>query len=135
MTKHLAIFSKPAIDQIFSGQKTIETRFSQKRISPFQKVSTGDIVYMKQPGQDVSGQFTVKKVITFENLDQTDWELIKQSYGKSLSLGSEQLDQKFFAIHKNAKYGTIIFIDQVEQLITSPTTYKKRDQRAWVVLE
>lgn len=134
MTKHLAIFTELAITQILTGQKTVETRFSQKRIVPFGVVSSGDTVFMKLSGHDICGQFKVKKVVSFENLDSNDWAVIKKSYGKELSIGEEALDEKYFEARKFAKYGTVLFIDQVEQLITSPFTFKKKDRRGWVVL-
>ncbi|EKD91152.1 MAG: hypothetical protein ACD_30C00041G0012 [uncultured bacterium] len=133
--KHIAILSNSAIKQVFSGKKTIETRFSQKRISPFGTVSIGDIVYLKPPGEDIVGQFVVKKVIYIEGLEASDWDNIKKVYGKKLSLGSLEEDDKFFKIHQNAKYATIIFISNVEQFITSPIKFTKKDLRGWVILK
>lgn len=135
MHKHLAILTKEGIQRILSGQKTVETRFSRHKIPPFNAVHTGDIVYIKEAGKDIIGQFTVKSVISFEALEEKDWQFIKSSYKEQLSLGSEDLDSKFFQTHQAANFGTIIFISKVEQLITSPITFKKSDRRAWVVLE
>lgn len=135
MHKHLAILSETALKRIFAGKKTIESRFSQKKIPPFGEVSVGDLVYLKAPGKDISGQFKVSKVISFENMDESDWELINKNYWQKISLGDENLDETFKRAHKASRYGLLIFIENLEQLITSPITYKKRDQRAWVVLE
>lgn len=134
MRKHLAIFSKPAIDQIFSGQKTVETRFSQKKIAPFGQIGIGDIVYIKPPGADILGQFMVKKVVFFEGIGDEEWSLIKTRWGKLLSLGSKEEDEKYFKNHSLAKFGSLIFIANVEQFITAPIRYKKKDLRGWVVL-
>jgi len=133
--KHIAILGSSAIKQVFSGKKTIETRFSQKRIAPFGTVSIGDIVYLKPPGEDIVGQFVVKKVIYIEGLEASDWDNIKKVYGKKLSLGSLEEDDKFFKIHQNAKFATIIFISNVEQFITSPIKFTKKDLRGWVILK
>ncbi len=122
MKKHLAIFSKEEIEQIFSGEKTIDARFSKKRISPFGQVFKGDLVYMKPPGQDLVGQFKVKKVISIENLDETDWDALKKEY----KLVGE--------IKKSSKFLTLIFLMEVEQFITSPIKVTKKDLRGWVVL-
>ncbi len=135
MIKHLAIFTKPAITQIFSGQKTIESRFSKKRIAPFGQISAGDTVFMKLSGKDICGQFTVKKVLSFDNLDREDWQLIKTNFWPQISLGEESLDKTFLKDHQTAKFATLIYIEQVEQLITSPFTYRKSDRRGWVVLD
>lgn len=135
MSKHLAIFSEPAIVAIFSGKKRIESRFSQKRISPFGQVKVGDIVYIKPPGKEIVGQFRVKKVLSFEGLDKDDWKFISTNYGEEISLGTKKADKEFFDAHKSSKFGTLIFIDQLEQFITSPIRIRKSDLRGWVVLD
>jgi len=134
MKKHLAIFSADAVKQILAGNKTIETRFSQKKIAPFGVVSRGDWVYIKPPGKDVIGRFKVKKVISIEGLDNSDLEEVQSKYGSLVSLGEQTLDSKFFASHLGAVYGTIIFIGSTEQFITSPIKIVKSDLRGWVVL-
>ncbi|MBI2021387.1 hypothetical protein HYS93_00705 [Candidatus Daviesbacteria bacterium] len=135
MHKHLAIFSKDAIKQIFSGKKSWESRFSQKKIAPFATVSVGDIVFIKPPGEDILGQFRVKKVIYFEGLDDKDWEVIKAYFTNSLSFGTKRKDKDYFTSKKSAKFGTLLAIDRVEQFITSPVKIPKKDLRGWVVLD
>lgn len=134
MKKHLAIFSKSVITQIFAGHKTIESRFSQKRIPPFGDISVGDLVYIKESGEEIRGQFKVAKVLSFEGLDKKDWQLIQNAYAAELSLGSNEADAAYFKSHAAARYGTIIFMDRVEQFITSPIKFTKKDLRGWVVL-
>ncbi len=135
MAKHLAIFSEDAIKAIFSGQKKIESRFSQKRIAPFGEVKVGDIIYIKPPGKEVVGQFKARKVLSFEGLDKDDWEFIRTNYGKLISLGTKKADKEFFDKHKLSKFGTLIFLGSLEQFITSPVKIRKSDLRGWVVLD
>ncbi len=134
MKKHLAIFTKEAVQRIFEGGKTVESRFSKHKIVPFGSVEIGDLVYIKPAGGEIIGQFLVKKVISFAGLDQENWQLIRQNYGELISLGSRELDDQFFDVHKNAKFGTLIFIGQVEQFLTAPIKITKKDLRGWVVL-
>lgn len=134
MRKHLAIFSKEAITQIFKGKKIIETRFSMRRIAPFGLISRGDLVYIKPPGEEVVGEFRVKKVIFFDGLSKDDWQFIKLNFSQKLSFGKKRLDGKYFDSHLSAQYGTVIFMDQVEKFITSPIKVPKKDLRGWVVL-
>ena len=135
MRKHLAIFSPEGAEQILSGTKTVETRFSKNKIVPFGEVSVGDIVYMKVSGGDIIGQFLVKKVISIENIEQSDWDFMRKSYGKQISLGSQELDEKFFNEKKESRFGTLLFIYRVEQFIVPPIKITKRDQRGWMVIE
>lgn len=134
MKKHLAIFTKDTIDRIFAGQKTVEIRFSQKRIAPFGVVNIGDLVYIKPPGQEIVGQFLIKQVISFEGLAKEEWQMFKQNYGQKLSFGSQAKMLEFFEKRKLAKFATLIFMDQVEQFITSPVKIKKSDLRGWMIL-
>lgn len=134
MKKHLAIFSKEDLEVLFSGKKTIELRLSQKKIPPFLEASAGDLVYIKARGADIKGQFIIKKVIYFESLEAKDWELIKSHYWDRISLGSKERDEKFLRSHEQAKYATLIFLENIEQFITPPITFKKSDQRGWVVV-
>ncbi len=135
MKKHLAILTRPAIKAVISGEKTVEIRFSKKKISPFGEVNTGDIVYMKPPGEDLTGQFEVTKVIMLDGIDQTDWDWIKDQFMEKMSLGSVAEAKNYFKIHQGSKYATIMFIGSVEQFITSPIRIIKRDLRGWLVID
>ena len=65
--RHLAIFKTEDAARIFSGKRKIEGRFSQIKIPPFGKVSAGDIVLIKTPGEKIIGQFLVDRVIYFDH--------------------------------------------------------------------
>lgn len=124
--------NKLAIEAILNGQKTIETRFSQFRIVPFGQVAVGDIVYLKPPGEEIIGQFRVKKVISYEGLIPEEIDKIFTEFGDKIQ---DQVVPSYKDSKKNSQYGTLIFITQSERLITSPLKIKKKDQRGWVVLK
>lgn len=121
MKKHIGIFSKSELKKIFSGELQSIVHLSKKRIHPFGVVSLGDLVYTKPPGEEIVGQFIIKKVIFFEGLEKNEWDLIKKITGEEF-------------LKERVRFATIIFIDQVEKFITSPIKFSKSDQRAWVVL-
>lgn len=129
MKKHLAIFSGHLADLILNGQKTIESRFSKAKIAPFGQVSVGDIVYIKPSGGEIIGQFRVNKVINYDGLDYQDILNIQNIYNNKILA-----DDMYWASKKDAHYGTLIFIGECNQFITSPLKIRKRDQRGWVVL-
>lgn len=128
--KHLAIFKGETAGLILTGKKIVESRFSKKKSAPFLQISAGDLVYIKPSGKDIIGQFKVKKVIFYDGLTADDFEAIKKDFGKSLAV-----DESFWDAHKDAKYGTLIFIGKVETFITSPIKIPKSDLRGWVVLK
>src|SRR3972149_5265007 len=135
MKKHLAIMSKLTIEAILSGKKTIETRFSQHRIPPFGYVSVGDLVYIKPPGEEIKGQFRVKKVFFFEGLLKEDMDKIFKEYGTQISTGIKEEDGRYQAGKMSSRFGTLIFIGDSERFITAPIKVKKKDLRGWMVLE
>jgi ASC-1-like (ASCH) protein len=134
MKKHLAIMDKTTIEAVLSGRKIIETRFSQHRIAPFGKISVGDIIYMKPPGEDLMGQFKAKKIFYFEGLNQDDVDKIFADFGPKIRSGEKEKDEKYHLKKRNSFYGTLIFISESERFITSPVKIKKKDLRGWVVL-
>lgn len=126
---------KSAIEAILSGHKTIETRFSLHKIAPFGVISKGDLVYIKPPGEEVIGQFRVKKVFCFDGLTEDDMDDIFVKYGSQIGVGNEKENNNYQTAKKQSKYGTLIFIGDSERFITSPIKIKKSDQRGWMVLE
>jgi len=135
MKKHLAIMNKVTIEAVLSGKKKVETRFSLNKIIPFGLVSIGDLVYIKPPGDEIMGQFRVKKVFSFEGLTQEDMEKIRKDYGGKINTGEENVDEKYWQDKKASRFGTLIFIGDSERFITSPIKIKKSDMRGWMVLE
>lgn len=127
--KHLAIFKGSAGELILQGKKTIECRFSKKKNVPFLQISAGDLVYIKPSGKDPIGQFRVKKVIFYDGLEVGDVREIREKYGKELAV-----DEAYWKGKETARYGTLIFIGEVDPFITSPLKFPKKDLRGWVVL-
>jgi hypothetical protein len=126
MTKHIAVFSAQNVKEIFSGERSCDLWLSKKRIAPFGEVKIGDVVYIKTSGREISGQFLVKKVVYFEGIEKKDFEIIGSYLGGK--------DKAYFDGKIQAKFATLIFIDRVEQFITSPIRYPKSDSRAWAVV-
>lgn len=127
--KHLAIFTEETIRDIFRGEKTIDVRFSLKRIPPFKKVESGDLIYVKKSGGKIVGQFKVKRVVFFDNLSAALFNKIRRDYQREI-----KADRYFWHNHAEAKYGTLIFISEVQGVLF-PIQIEKRDRRPWVVLD
>lgn len=130
MQKHIAIFKEEAGEEILLGKKTMESRFSKAKSTPFGEVGAGDLVYIKPSGKDIIGEFRVKKVIFFDGLDQADLEEIKKEYAKELSVGEDYWEK-----HQGCRFGTLIFIGNSARFITSPIRFTKKGLRGWVVLD
>lgn len=129
MSKHLAIFAPTYIEKIFTGEKSVEGRFSQHKIVPFEAVKKGDIIFLKESGGKVLGQAEVDNVLYYEGLDGESLGKIRREYQKDL-----MVDDKFWEAHAKARFATIIFLKKPERFISSPPL-RKRDRRPWVVIE
>ncbi len=117
--KHLANFDKESAELILSGKKNIEIRFSKGKIAPFGQISSGDLVYIKPRGEDIAGQFRVKKVIFFDNPNLSDLSYLS---------GLSDLSQA-------PRYATLIFIGQSTRFITSPIKSSGKRLNGWMVLD
>ena len=131
--KHLAIFKGDTAEDILSGGKSIEIRFSKSKIAPFGVISAGDIVYIKPSGKDIIGQFRVKKVISIDGVTKEDLENMTKTYIDAIvQVYGDEVEK----IKKDKlKYATIIFIGEANRFITSPVKISKRDLRGWMVLD
>lgn len=127
MKKHLAIFPKDYIAKILNHEKTMESRFSKVKCAPYQQVEVGDIILLKEQSGPIRGQAKVKDVIYFSGLTSEEMQAIKGEYNDRL-----KADDEFWQSKKDAKYATLMFLEEVKEL--PPETYKKNDRRGWVVL-
>lgn len=151
MSKHLAIMPTSVIDAILSGKKTIETRFSKHKLTPFGEVNPGDLVYMKPSGKDIIGCFRVKKVFYYSGLEKQDFERIFAEFGDKILSKDEVFDKRSLKASPSAelsgsaykqfkkekmdsKFGTLIFIQDAERFLVSPIKIEKSDKRGWMVI-
>ena len=127
--EHIAIFTDDAIKKIFSGKKTVDSRFSVRRIPPFAQIKSQDKVYIKKSGGRIVGEFKVKRAISYDNLTKEMVEKIRRDYNKYI-----KADKYFWFDKKEARYGTLIYITEVQPVLF-PIIIKKRDRRPWVSLD
>lgn len=122
MARHLAIFKSNSANDILIGKRKVDVRFSRSRIAPFGLVKSGDQVLVKKSGGKIVGSFVVKKVIYYDNLDETDFDRIKKEFS------CEEVSKD-----EPPKFVTIIFIGNVTTFLFPPQI-SKRDRRSWLVL-
>ncbi|HET8575447.1 MAG TPA: ASCH domain-containing protein [Candidatus Paceibacterota bacterium] len=128
--KHLAIFTQPFLDLVLNRQKTIESRFSRVKCAPFGAVKVGDIVFMKESGGLVLGEFIVRDVISLSDLANNDLKMMEKQYGKQLCSSSDPL---FWESRQGCRYATLMHVSKVIRY-EKPYPFPKKDRRGWVVL-
>ncbi len=132
MQHHLAILKQPWLDLILEGKKTIESRFTKIRCAPYGRINTGDVVYLKESGGPVKGQFTVSKVETYTDLTCEMLLDINRRYHRHIFVDPQF--QGFWEKWSAAKYATLIHVDNVIAY-QNPFPFQKKDARAWIVLD
>jgi len=108
---HVAIMN-PAwrlIPKIFSGEKSIESRWYQKRYLPWNRISEGDIIYFKDAGKPITLEAEVSNIIQHEGLNSERIAEILQEYGKNLGISDSEMPS-FRESLKNKKYCILIFL-------------------------
>ncbi len=127
---HLAIFNEPFLALIYKGEKEIESRFSINKISPFLKVSSGDLIILKSSGGPVTGFFIAGQVKYYSNLDTTKLNKIEIKYGRKIC---SNYDPNFWVDRKLAKYATLIEVKKVFAL--NPFKIEKKDRLGWSIIK
>jgi hypothetical protein len=110
------------------GKKKIETRFAKRPCPPFERVSDGDVVLLKEAGGEVSGICEVEKV-WFYRLDSEAFAFIKNKFGKLICA----VDDSFWTERECKTVATLMLIKNVMPI--SGIQIKKRDRRGWVILQ
>ncbi len=123
--EHLAIMSKGYIEKILSGEKSIESRFSVNRISPFGKIKAGEKVYLKETGKPVSASFEVESVLFFSDLDKGKITEIRAKYGNQICA-----EEDFWQIKQQARYATLIFVKNPKRV--KPFKVEKSNRSAFM---
>ncbi len=126
---HLAIFTSGFINKIFTGQKTIDGRFSKIRCMPFKSIEKGDLILMKKSGGPITGYFISGKVKFFSDINENKLKSIVKKYWDELALTKNFWNSK----KKNTKYLTLIGIKKPTKF-RIPVAVKKKGLSGWISL-
>lgn len=126
--QHIAILRQPFFDMVLSGEKTIESRWSNNKIAPYGKVSVGDTILLKQTGKMVTAVAKASKVKYYQ-LTPEIVEEIRAKYGKKI--GADKFEDWQSTLHK--KYCTLIWLKDVETI--EPLPVKRSNGAGWLVVK
>jgi ASC-1-like (ASCH) protein len=125
---HLAIFVEPYLRYILEGKKTVESRFSERRVAPYESVRRDDVILLKKSGGPIVGLCQATDIWYYE-LDPQSWRNIRTGFSKMLCAQ----DPDFWNQRKSAEFATLIRLTNVLKI--NPFKYVKSDRRGWVVLK
>jgi len=123
---HLAILVEPYLTLILEGKKTIESRFSLNRQTPYERVNRDDILILKRSSGAIEG---ICRVVDawFYHLEAGSWDEIEK-FAAALCMD----ESPFWQGKRKSTYGSLIRIAEV--LRTPPWNVSKLDPRGWVTL-
>lgn len=122
--KHLVILKQPYFDMLLSGEKTVESRWSMHKIAPYNKVSVGDVLYLKETGKNVKYKCLVSDVKFFE-LDKEKVDFIKEKYNKYIRI-------KDFSECYKKNYCTLIWVSNIETI--KEMKVKRSNGAGWIIM-
>ena len=137
MNYHLAILTPGWIDLILDGKKTIESRFTKVKCAPYGKVNTGDVVYLKESGGPVKGQFAAAEVETFHFWRLHDiWSIFYKYRSQIFAWDYPEEVASYCLPHKwmVSQYATLIHIADVIAY-EHPFPYRQKGRSAWLLLK
>lgn len=125
---HLAVLLEPYLQFILEGSKTVESRFSRRRIAPFKSVAQGDVILLKRSAASTISGICLVSRVWFYQLDANSWNEIRDRFTDMLRAE----DPSFWEQRKSAQFATLMRVDEVQVL--PPIEIAKRDRRGWVIL-
>jgi ASC-1-like (ASCH) protein len=136
---HLAILQEPYLTMLIDGRKTCESRFSLKRIAPYNQIEIGDLVYFKRSSGPIIAKAIVKSrlfkhlegLIIHKNRRIDTWnpndtaESLFKQYNHEICATPEYMESK-----QTAKFATLIWFEKIEQI--KPFEWKQAGQQGWI---
>jgi hypothetical protein len=123
---HVAVFAEPFLSSLLEGKKTLESRFSMRRLPPYGYAQAGDLIAAKRTSGPV---VAFCKVLRVKNLkiNIASWRELRKKYAQDLCA-----PESFWHRDKLPAYGTLLWIGKVQKM--EPVYVGKVDRRGWVAL-
>lgn len=112
---HVAIIQPGLVDELLCGRKSVETRLSARRVSPYGRVSPGDIVYFRGRGGGYAVRAVVDHVEYFSELTPKRIAALRDVYEEHVRGGSAYWKSK-----RGAKFGTFMHLSNVTACRAGP---------------
>lgn len=125
--KHIAIMKSKFYNLLIKGEKTIESRWSIKKIAPYNKINVNDIIYFKESGKQIINYKAIVKKVKFFEINEKTFNFIYKNYKNNICM--QYFDN--LEIYKNKKYCTLVWITNLQKI--NPINFVHKDQLAWII--
>ncbi len=135
MVNHLAVYrrdrGKDYIDLMLKGIKPLDIKLSTRRIAPYNYVSAGDSMYIKESSGPVVGRLKIPWVEYHEIKDPDEILYILLDIWKPVGLDSKDHAVSMYEKVAHKKYVTIFGLSD-PIILDKPVRIEKSDRRVWV---
>lgn len=134
---HYAVMQGPWLDYIIHGIKTIESRWTKTRKTPYKMAKAGDTIYFQQAGKKVSLRAGIVKVDCFDR--KTDEELFLTCFNEqwqNIGFTTCKEATAFLDDCKDIRYVTFVYLgkpEHIEPFSVNKTGYGVR--AAWITID
>ncbi len=125
---HLVILKKEYLDKILDSSKRIELRLTRGKAPPFDSVTVGDTLFLKESSGPVCAIAQVAAIKQLSNLTPAKISGLKTEYNHLILAANS-----FWKAKSDCKFATLLWLKNVTKL--KPIRIYKKDWRAWVVLK
>jgi len=128
MPIHVAILRAPYPKLILDGRKTIESRLTKQPLEPFQKISTGERIFIKQSSGPFVATAIAGAVHFFDQLTRPKVAALKTRFNEAVCG-----DDEFWEWKRDSRFASFIELTQVQPWDRGPKM-KPSSGLAWFVL-
>lgn len=122
-------------EKILTGEKTIESRWYQKKSAPWGEISEGDSVYFKNAGAPITLSAEVEKVQQFGELTPKRVRQILFEFADRDGLDVGKLEH-YYDLFRDKRYCILIFLKNIRKI--EPFEIEKRGfgtMSGWIIVK
>jgi hypothetical protein len=132
---HLAIYNKKAfgkdyIHLMLTGEKKVGMKFSTRKTAPYQKMRTGDVIYLKESSGPVLGRVRVRNVRHEELVDPSQVMELLTIHATELGITNDAQLKRLWQKASTSNYLCWWQMENPEPC--EPVEIQKNDRRVWI---
>ncbi|HEU4966120.1 MAG TPA: hypothetical protein VFT53_01390 [Candidatus Saccharimonadales bacterium] len=126
------LFARDYINLMLTGNKVLGSKFTSRRTAPYQKLKSGDYLYLKESSGPVLGRVRAKVVISKEIVNPEEIMEFLTKYRQDIGINSDESLMNIWRRNSNKRYLCYWTVESPE-VVQCPVFIHKRDRRTWVV--
>jgi len=129
MAVHIAILKPRFLNMILDGAKTVESRFTKTDRPPFNQVTPGEAIHLKQSGGPFAAVAEAGRVWSKHATDERELRRVFDRFADRVGV-----DATYWPLVRGKPFVTMIELKVVQPCTAAPR-YKPRNMWAWYTLD